>query len=153
MDFVTEFFAEGKTFVSVAILIALFVGFLLERLPPSAVATGGAVAFLVVGYISTEEALEVFSNPAPITIAAMFILSGALVRTGVIEAMSGFFVDLAARRGWAAFIGLLVCICIASGLMNNTPLVIVMIPVVIRIAQTLDAPASRLLIPLSLIHI
>ena len=149
MDFVTEFFAEGKTFVSVAILIALFVGFLLERLPPSAVATGGAVAFLVVGYISTEEALEVFSNPAPITIAAMFILSGALVRTGVIEAMSGFFVDLAARRGWAAFIGLLVCICIASGLMNNTPLVIVMIPVVIRIAQTLDAPASRLLIPLS----
>jgi len=149
MDFVTEFFAEGQTFVSVAILIGLFVGFLLERLPPSAVATGGAVAFLVVGYISTEEALEVFSNPAPITIAAMFILSGALVRTGVIEAMSGFFVDLAARRGWTAFIGLLVCICVASGLMNNTPLVIVMIPVVIRIAQTLDAPASRLLIPLS----
>ena len=149
MNFVTEFFAEGKTIVSIAILIALFVGFLLERLPPSAVATGGAVAFLVVGYISTDEALEVFSNPAPITIAAMFILSGALVRTGVIEAMSGFFVELAARRGWIAFLGLLICICVASGLMNNTPLVIIMIPVVIRIAQTLDAPATRLLIPLS----
>jgi di/tricarboxylate transporter len=149
MNFVTEFFAEGKTVVSIAILIALFVGFLLERLPPSAVATGGAVAFLVVGYISTDEALEVFSNPAPITIAAMFILSGALVRTGVIEAMSGFFVELAARRGWIAFLGLLICICVASGLMNNTPLVIIMIPVVIRIAQTLDAPATRLLIPLS----
>jgi di/tricarboxylate transporter len=149
MNFVTEFFAEGKTIVSIAILIALFVGFLLERLPPSAVATGGAVAFLVVGYISTDEALEVFSNPAPITIAAMFILSGALVRTGVIEAMSGFFVELAARRGWIAFLGLLICICVASGLMNNTPLVIIMIPVVIRIAQTLDAPATRFLIPLS----
>ena len=149
MDLISEFFAEAKTFVSIAILVAVFVGFMLERLPPSAVATGGAVAFMVVGYISTDEALEVFSNPAPITIAAMFILSAALVRTGVIEAMSGFFVDMAARRGWIAFIGLLVCLCLASGLMNNTPLVIIMIPVVIRIAQTLEAPSSRLLIPLS----
>lgn len=41
------------------------------------------------------------------------------------------------------------CVCIASGLMNNTPLVIVMIPIVMRIAQTLEAPASKLLIPLS----
>lgn len=149
MNIVTEGLAEGKAIISIAILVAVFIGFLLERLPPSAVATGGAVAFLLTGYISTEEALEVFSNPAPITIAAMFILSGALVRTGVIEAMSGFFVTLAAARGWAAFAGLLVCICVASGLMNNTPLVIVMIPVVMKIAQTLNAPASRLLIPLS----
>ena len=149
MDFIVEFFAEAKSFVAAAILIAIFIGFLLERLPPSAVATAGAVGFLVVGYLSTEEALEVFSNPAPITIAAMFILSGALVRTGVIEAMSSFFVGLAARHGWWAFIGLLACICLASGLMNNTPLVIVMIPVVIRIAHTLEAPASRMLIPLS----
>lgn len=153
MDIVTEFFAEGKTIVSVAILIALFAGFMLERLPPSAVATGGAVAFLVVGYISTDEALDVFSNPAPITIAAMFILSGALVRTGIIEAMSGYFVNLAAQKGWLAFIGLLACICVASGLMNNTPLVIIMIPVVIKIAQTLGAASSKLLIPLSYVAI
>lgn len=149
MDIVTESLAEGRTFISIAILVAVFTGFLLEKLPPSAVATGGAVAFLLAGYISTDEALEVFSNPAPITIAAMFTLSGALVRTGVIDAMSGFFVTLAETRGWAAFAGLLVCICLGSGLMNNTPLVIVMIPVVIKIAQALKAPASRLLIPLS----
>jgi di/tricarboxylate transporter len=149
MDIIVEFFAEAKTFVAAGLLIAIFIGFLMERMPPSAVATGGAVAFLVVGYISTDEALAVFSNPAPITIAAMFILSGALVRTGVIDALSAFFVEMAERRGWWAFVGLLGCICVASGLMNNTPLVIVMIPVVIRMAQTLGAPASRLLIPLS----
>ncbi len=149
MDLINEFFAEGSTVISVCILGALFAGFLMERLPPSAVAAAGAIAFLLAGYITTDEMLEVFSNPAPITIAAMFILSGALVRTGVIEAMSGFFVGLAGRYGWIAFAGLLVCICVASGLMNNTPLVIVMIPVVVKIAETLGAPSTRLLIPLS----
>ncbi len=153
MDFVREFFAEGQTFVSLAILTALFAGFLFERLPPSAVAAAGAIAFLAAGYITTDEALQVFSNPAPITIAAMFILSGALVRTGVIETMSGYFVNLALRRGWLAIGGMLAVICIASGLMNNTPLVIVMIPVVIRIAQAIDVAPSKLLIPLSYVAI
>jgi di/tricarboxylate transporter len=149
MNIIQEFFAEGETVIALVILTALFVGFLLERLPPSAVATAGAVAFLIAGYITTEEALQVFSNPAPITIAAMFILSGALVRTGVIEAMSGFFVDLAVRRGWIAIVAMLGVICVASGLMNNTPLVIVMIPVMIRIAQAIGTSSSKLLIPLS----
>ena len=149
MDFVNEFLAEGETLVSVVILIALFAGFLTERLPPSAVATAGATAFLLTGYLSSDEALAVFSNPAPITIAAMFILSGALVRTGVVEAMSEFFVELADRKGMIAFIALLICISIGSGLMNNTPLVIVMIPVVIRMSQTLGVAPTKLLIPLS----
>jgi di/tricarboxylate transporter len=149
MDFVSALFVESQTAISLAILVAIFAGFMLERLPPSAVAASGAIAFLAMGYISTDEALEVFSNPAPITIAAMFILSGALVRTGVVESISGFFVDLAVKRGWLAIIGMLVVICIGSSLMNNTPLVIVMIPVVIRIAQALEAPSSKLLIPLS----
>jgi di/tricarboxylate transporter len=149
MDFVKDFLAETKTAVSLGILIAVFAGFLLERLPPSAVAAAGAIAFLVAGYITTDQALEVFSNPAPITIAAMFILSGALVRTGVIETLSGYFVDLALRRGWVAILGMLAVICVASGLMNNTPLVIVMIPVTLRIAQAIGASSSKLLIPLS----
>lgn len=149
MDLVNEFLAEGKFVISIAILAAVFAGFLFEKLPPSAVAAGGAIAFLAAGYITTDEALEVFSNPAPITIAAMFILSGALVRTGVIEATSEFFVGLAGRYGWIAFAGLLGAICIGSGLINNTPLVIVMIPVVIKMAQTLGVSSTRLLIPLS----
>jgi di/tricarboxylate transporter len=149
MDFVKDFLAETKTAVSLGILITVFAGFLLERLPPSAVAAAGAIAFLVAGYITTDQALEVFSNPAPITIAAMFILSGALVRTGVIETLSGYFVDLALRRGWVAILGMLAVICVASGLMNNTPLVIVMIPVTLRIAQAIGASSSKLLIPLS----
>ena len=149
MDFVNEFFAEAKLGVALGILAAVFAGFLLERLPPSAVAVAGAVAFLLAGYITTDDVLAVFSNPAPITIAAMFILSGALVRTGVIDAAAGVLVAQARRRGWIAVVVLLVGACVLSGLMNNTPLVIVLIPVVIRMADTLEVAPTRLLIPLS----
>ena len=144
-----EFLAEGKIAVSVFILIAVFAGFLTERLPPSAVAVAGAMAFLLVGYISTDDVLAVFSNPAPITIAAMFILSGALVRTGLLDAVANLMVTQARMRGWIAVWALLAGACVLSGLMNNTPLVIVLIPVVIRMAETLGAAPTRLLIPLS----
>ncbi len=149
MDLVNEFFAEAKLGVALAILGAVFFGFLLERLPPSAVAVGGAVAFLLAGYITTDDVLAVFSNPAPITIAAMFILSGALVRTGVIDAAANVLVAQARSRGWVAVVALLIGACVLSGLMNNTPLVIVLIPVVIRMAGTLGVAPTRLLIPLS----
>ena len=149
MDFLSELLAEGNIVLSVLILCAVFAGFLFERLPPAAVATCGAAAFMLLGYISTDEVLDVFSNPAPITIAAMFILSGALVRTGVIDAASLYLVAQAEKRGWIAFFALLAGAAVASGLMNNTPLVLILIPIVTRMAQTLGVAATKLLIPLS----
>ena len=93
--------------------------------------------------------LSVFSNPAPWTIAAMFILSGGLVRTGALKAIS----DFAATRAKGnpvlvicAFAGL---ILIASAFINNTPVVVMMIPVAMQLAKTIGTTGSRLLIPLS----
>ena len=149
MDLLIEFLAEAEVAISVGILAAVFAGFLAERLPPSAVAVAGAIAFLLAGYITTDDVLATFSNPAPVTIAAMFILSGALVRTGVLDAAANLLVAQARARGWIAVVALLVGACLVSGLMNNTPLVIVLIPVVIRMAGTLGVAPTRLLIPLS----
>lgn len=148
-DFLTEFSSDTSTGLSAIILGLVFLGFLFEKLPPAAVATAGAAAFLLLGYISTDEALEVFSNPAPITIAAMFILSSALVSTGVLDAASSRLVSLSERRGPIALVILLLCVALASGLMNNTPLVIVLIPVLIRMARALGMASSKVLIPLS----
>jgi di/tricarboxylate transporter len=108
---------------------------------------------LLLGYISTEEALAVFSNPAPITIAAMFILSSALVSTGVLDAASSYFVGVSERRGPVALVLLLLGAALASGLMNNTPLVIVLIPIISRMARALDIASSKVLIPLSYMSI
>ena len=148
-NFYVEFMADTATGLSAVIVGLVFLGFLFEKLPPAAVATAGAAAFLLLGYISTEEALEVFSNPAPITIAAMFILSSALVSTGVLDAASSYFVGVSERRGPVALVLLLLGAALASGLMNNTPLVIVLIPIISKMAQALGIASSKVLIPLS----
>ena len=144
-----EFTRDTPAGLSALILGLVFLGFLFEKLPPAAVATAGAAAFLLLGYVTTEEVLEVFSNPAPITIAAMFILSSALVSTGVLDAASSYFVGLSERRGPIAIALLLLGAALASGLMNNTPLVIVLIPIISKMAQALNIASSRVLIPLS----
>ncbi|HAW56163.1 MAG TPA: dATP pyrophosphohydrolase, partial [Hyphomonas sp.] len=107
-------------------------------------------ALLLTGILSVPEALSVFSNSAPITIAAMFVLSAALERTGVIDAAGRLVSRLASRASpVVAMLAMMLGVMILSALMNNTPIVVVLIPVVIQLARTIGVTPSKLLIPLS----
>jgi di/tricarboxylate transporter len=63
------------------VVVAMFANFVREEHPPEVVAICGAALLLAVGILPVDDMLAVFANPAPITIGAMFILSGALIRT------------------------------------------------------------------------
>src|SRR5690606_41741554 len=84
--------------VALALLVLLFIAFLFELYPPEVTAIGGAAAFILLGFIPRNDVMAVFSNPAPITIGAMFVLSGALVRTGVLDAISDGIISRAGKR-------------------------------------------------------
>ncbi|WP_333683135.1 SLC13 family permease, partial [Pontibaca methylaminivorans] len=140
---------ETAPFVALAILFLLFVIFTLEKYPPDVVASGAAALFILLGLVPYEDAMAVFSNSAPITIAAMFVVSGALVRTGVLDTLANFVVSRAKERPRLATTVFLLSATAASAFMNNTPVVLVLIPVVIRLARSLGLAATRLLIPLS----
>ncbi|MXN63440.1 SLC13 family permease [Stappia sp. GBMRC 2046] len=144
-----QFVAENQAYVSLAVLLLVFVGFASERFPPEVIAIGGAAIMLALGLLNVGEALNVFSNAAPITIAAMFILSGALVRTGTLEAVSGLLTKKLGGRKALAMTALLFGTLVFSGFVNNTPMVIVLIPVVIKLAGEMGELPSRHLIPLS----
>ncbi len=88
------FLTDYSAWIGLGLLVGLFILFATERFPPVTVAVGGAAVMLVLGYLPRSEMEQVFANPAPITIAAMFILSGALIRTGVVEALA----SIAERR-------------------------------------------------------
>ncbi|RKF19174.1 SLC13 family permease [Altericroceibacterium spongiae] len=135
------------------LLIGLFVAFAMERRPPAVVAIVGGLTMLVFGYISSQELLSVFSNPAPLTIAAMFVLTGALLRTGAMEEISGWIIRRTMRRPKMALAEMGGGTMLASAFMNNTPVVIVMIPIVRRLARVLGVAPTKLLIPLSYISI
>ena len=144
-----QILTDYQTFISLGILGLLFVGFATEILPPSAIAVCGAVTFLLLGYIKFDELLGIFSNSAPITIAAMFVISGALVRTGTLEAVSGWVVEQAETRPTLAMLAVLFCALLASAFVNNTPVVLVLIPIMARLAAAIGVQRTRLLIPLS----
>ena len=116
---------------------------------PDVIAATGAVVFVIIGFVSADELLDVFSNPAPLTIAAMFILSGALVRTGVLETISSRVIALSGKRPLLALLLLFAIVSVSSAFVNNTPVVLVTIPIIIKLASSMKIASTRLLIPLS----
>jgi di/tricarboxylate transporter len=148
-----DFIARHDALISLAMIVALFALFMLELYPPEVPAAGLAAVFVAMGYVGSDELLSVFSNPAPLTIGAMFVLSGALVRTGVLEAVSSMVIAQARERPGLALSVIFGVTLLASGFVNNTPVVLVLIPVVIRLASALGKAATRLLIPLSYVAI
>ena len=147
------FLTQHGALVGLFLLIATFVAFALERRPPVVIAVLSGVAMLALGYLDKDELLGVFSNSAPITIAAMFILSGALLRTGALEEVTGWIIRRTLRKPKLALAEIGGGTLLASAFMNNTPVVIVMIPIVRRLARVLGIAATRLLIPVSYLTI
>ena len=135
--------------LTICVVLIMFVLFVRETYPTEVVALAGAALMLASGVLPYEAALAVLSNPAPWTIAAMFIVMGALVRTGALEVLTRMAERQARKRPKTAIIGVLLSVMGASAIMNNTPVVVVMIPVMVQLSGVLGAKASKFLIPLS----
>jgi len=93
--------------------------------------------------------LSVFSNAAPITIACMFVLSAGLERTGAIDAMGRFFSRVAGESELRVLLVMMTMVAVLSAFVNNTPIVVVFLPIVLAHARSVNLRASKLLIPLS----
>lgn len=143
------FFENLNIIITFIILIGVFVSFILEKIPAHATAMTAMCLLLVCGIISTEDALSVFSNSAPVTIACMFIISAALERTGVIDLMGTEALKIAEKNKTLAIVVLIGGAMVFSAFMNNTPVVVVMAPVIITVANGLKKYPSKYLIPLS----
>lgn len=139
----------GSAILTLVIVAGMFLMFLRESYPTEVVALAGVSVMLITGVLPYEAGLKVLSNSAPWTIAAMFIIMGALVRTGALDAFTNQARAQAQTRPKIAVGLLMAFVVIASAVVSNTPVVVVMIPVFIQIARTLDIAPSKLLIPLS----
>lgn len=144
-----EFSETTGALVALGILAGMFVMFVRETYPVEVTAIAGAALMLVLGILPVPEAVAVLANPAPWTIALMFLVMGGLVRTGAVEMVIGIAETHAGNRPRATIAVLFGFVAIASAFMNNTPLVAVMIPVVMQIALRIGTVPSKLLIPLS----
>ncbi len=103
----------------------------------------------VTGLVTAEQAFAGFSNPAVITIWAMFILSEGLARTGIANIIGQQVLRIAGRRELPMVMVIMISAATLSGFMNNIGVVALMLPVVIDVARRTRIPPSRLLIPLA----
>lgn len=140
-----EFDAWFTLFVVVATLVVLS----RDLLPPAAVVLGATTTLLVAGVIDEEQAFSGFSNSAPLTVAALYVLARAVEKTGALGPMVSRLLGSPRAVGRAALTRLLVPTAGASAFINNTPLVGMMIPEVTGWAGKHGISPSRLLLPIS----
>ena len=143
----------AQAFVAIAILVGMLVLFIRETFPVEVTAISGAAIMLILGILPQDDAIRVLSNNAPWTIALMFIVVGALVRTGALDyvtQLASFHVDTRPKLTIAV---LAIGIVVLSAVVNNTPIVVVFLPVFMQLAAQMKVAPSKLLIPLSYLSI
>ncbi len=132
-----------------ALLGVIFLAFLRNWLSPDIVAMVALVFLVLSGLLTSEQALASFANPAPVIIASMFVMSAALDRTGVISVLADRFKKVAGTSELRAIVVMMVVAAVLSAFINNTPVVVVFMPMVMSLARDAGFKASRMLIPLS----
>ncbi|HBM85543.1 MAG TPA: SLC13 family permease [Opitutae bacterium] len=139
-----------------SLLCFAIVSFIWERISAdlTAITVFGVLIFVSMISGSTElptleNILGVFGNSAPLTIAGMFIVSGALERTGAIDLITSYLRRLV-KLPYKSFIFIMVIgVAAVSAFINNTPVVIVLMPVILTLSREMGIASSKLLIPLS----
>ncbi len=131
-----------------AILVGAVILFVSEKYPIDFVALLVLGTLLLLGLVTPEEGISGFSNPATVTVAAMFVLSAGLQKTGATAAIGRLMVRFG-RSYFSALVVIMGTITVISAFVNNTAAVAVFIPLVMIVANRRKIAASRLLIPLS----
>jgi di/tricarboxylate transporter len=134
--------------ITAFIVIATVIALSRELLAPSLVVFGAMVVLLLSGVIDAQQALAGFANPAPMTVAALFILARAVEKTGALQPLLGraLSADASDRRNLAR---LLVPVAGASAFLNNTPIVAMLISPVSAWAEQRGRSVSPFLMPIS----
>ena len=123
--------------------------FVMEILPMEVTAMGAIGVLLMLDIVTWQEAISGFSNPAVITIGAIFIMSRALVKTGFLEVFADYLVNKGGKQKWFTIFIFLLTVSIISGFINNTAAVAIFIPLAIDLCQRFHISPTKVLLPLS----
>lgn len=137
--------------IALTLLVIVFtlVAFIREWASPDVLALTILCLVVALGLVDPGQMTEVFKNEAPLTIAALFVIGGALERSGAIDHIGKLLRDrLSGNTRWAILAFSLVS-AFFSAWMNNTAIVAILLPVTLGFARSKDIAASRLLMPLS----
>ena len=153
--------AMALTFLVIASTVVLYA---LERYPIETVALGSVSAFIVIFSIipvqtpdgtpvTTGDFLSGFANPALITVICLLIIGQGLFQTDALEGPAKAIVRMTRGRSQRAALPILIVVAILSAFLNNTPVVVMFLPILTAVAATVGQSPARVLMPLSFIAI
>ncbi|MEJ2727195.1 MAG: SLC13 family permease [Deltaproteobacteria bacterium] len=131
------------------ILILAMLLLISEKLPVDLTSIGIIVVLTVSGILAPAEAIAGFANPAVITVGAMFLISKGMIRTGAVAFISQKVIEYSRGKPILAIFYILVIVGTASAFINNTPVVVLFIPIILGLSCELNFSPSRFLIPVS----
>ena len=135
--------------LTLIVIVLTLTAFVREWATPDVLALTVLVMVVALGLISPEQMVMVFSNEAPLTIACLFVIGGALERSGAVDHMCKMLRDKLSGNTRVAILAFSVVSAFFSAWMNNTAIVAILLPVTLGFARSKDIPASKLLMPLS----
>ena len=134
------------TLLTLLIAAVLFVD---GRIRSDIVALGALLVLTIAGVISVPEALSGFSNPIVIMMVGLFVVGGAVFRTGLAKIISGRMMRLAGSSPLKMYFLVMGVTALIGGFVSNTGTVALMMPIVVSMCATAGVNAARLLMPLA----
>ncbi len=137
---------------TLGIVLGVLILLVTEWVPPGIAGLLAIVSLAITGVLPTDDAFRGLTNSAVLTVGCMFVLSAGISQTGAAAAAA----NRIAATGLgpkATYVALLILTMILSGFVNNTPLVLIVIPLVLGLANRAQEAPSRLLLPLSYVSI
>ena len=149
-----------------ALLLAVLVALLLEKIPYDITAllavfvlvllSVGAVSELLdrflglrLHFLTPGEAISGFANEAVVTIGAMFVISAALIRTGAVAFLGDKIIAFSRGRPQRVLMLSMITVAVSSAFINNTPVVVLFVPIMLRVCFQYNLSPSKFLIPIS----
>lgn len=132
-----------------AIAFCAVVLFATEKLSVDLIALLVMITLLITGIVSPAEGIAGFSNKATVTVAAMFVLSAGLFKTGAVNYLARITSIIFKKNYWLGLVTVMVGVGFFSAFINNTPVVAIFIPILLSVAQETRTSLSKLLMPMS----
>lgn len=135
--------------IALTIIAGAIILFVTERFSVDTVAILVMTAFMVTGILTPGEGLSGFSNNATVTVGAMFVLSAAIFKSGVLNGLGRLLIRMGRKSYWKALLMLMLIAGGLSAFINDTAVVALLMPITLQIARETNISPSRLLMPLS----
>lgn len=136
-------------YLALAILLFAILFFITEWLRVDVVALIVVIALMISGLLTPAEAISGFSNPVVLTIAALFVIGGGVLQTGLAATIGNTVLKIAGTNPTRLIVTVMLTVALLSAFMSDTGTVAVLLPAVISLAASARISPSKLLIPLS----